>query len=283
MQADGSVRVEKHQDGVAVITLDRPDRLNALTAQMMAELGAAYADLDDDADVRAIVVTGAGRAFCAGADMRREGGAFSAVDDVSSFRSSPVRPTAFEIDKPVIAAINGHAVGIGMTLALQCDLRFMAADCKWGVVQVRRGMVGDAHVHHTLVRAVGTARAAEILLTGAMFTGDDALRLGVASRVLPAAGVLPAAVDVAREIATEAAPRSVTMSKRILRASALGASAADVDELERLAHLLLMGSDDAAEGGKAFLERRSPNFAGKVPDDLPADGPFAKVRRRHAR
>lgn len=234
----GSVRLDVRLDGVGLVTLDRPDRLNALTSGMYEQLGEAYRTCDADPAVRAVVLTGAGRAFSAGADLSRD--PFQAPTDPDAFQSSPVRPTAFELSTPVIAAVNGHAVGIGMTLALQCDLRLMAAEAKWGIVQVRHGVVGDAHSHFTLVRAVGVARAAEILLTGTLFTADEALRLGVASQVLPAADVLPAALELARTIAADAQPAAVAWSKRILWASAAGASPDEVDALERQAHLQLL-------------------------------------------
>jgi enoyl-CoA hydratase/carnithine racemase len=279
MPAEGAVHVHVQAGGVAVITLDRPDRLNALSAVMMEQLATAYAACDADADVRVVVLTGAGRAFCSGADLQRTGGAFRGVADPDSFRSSPVRPAAFELCKPVVAAINGHAIGLGMTLALQCDLRLMADDAKWGVVQVRRGMVGDAHSHFTLVRAVGVARAAEILLGGTTFAATDALRLGVASRVLPADEVLDASLALANDMATNASPLSMALSKRILWASADGADAATIDEMERQAHLHLLGTSDAIEGGRAFVERRSPQFTSRVPDDLPLAAPGSSEAR----
>jgi enoyl-CoA hydratase/carnithine racemase len=269
-----ALRAEVTSGGVAVLTLDRPDHLNAFTAAMGAELSDAYTRCDADPSVRVVVLTGAGRAFCAGADLSPGSGPFGALADPDAFTSSPVRPAAFELSKPVIAAINGHAVGIGMTLALQCDLRIMAAEAKWGVVQSRRGMVGDAHSHFTLVRSVGVARAAEILLTGATFTGADALRLGVASQVVPAGEVLGAALALAADIATHVAPTSAALSKRILWAAADGATAADVDELERAAHLALTGRPDAREGVAAFMERRDPVWSAAIPTDLPDDPRF---------
>ena len=133
-------------------------------------------------------------------------------------RSRPpaIDPPAWEIRKPVIAAVNGHAIGLGLTLAIQCDLRFMAADAKYGVVQVRRGVMGDAFVHWSLPRIVGMANAAEILLTGRTFDGHEMQRLGVASRCLPNDEVLPAAWEVAHDIAVNTAPMSVAFSKRLL-------------------------------------------------------------------
>ena len=168
-------------DGVAVITLNRPDRLNTFTGAMGDELGRAYAACDEDDRVRAVVVTGAGRAFCAGADMEPGGDTFAAPTN-DEFTASPVHPPAWDVRKPVIAAINGHAIGIGLTLAMQCDIRLVAEDAKLGFVHVRRGVLPDAHSHWTVPRAVGFARAADLFLTGRTFTGREAAELGLASQ-----------------------------------------------------------------------------------------------------
>jgi enoyl-CoA hydratase/carnithine racemase len=222
--------------------------------------------------VRVVVLTGAGRAFSSGADLSRPGGAFSAPADRAAFRSSPPRPWAFEIRKPVVAAINGHAVGLGFTIALHCDIRIIAAEAKWGVVQVRRGVVGDALSHWTLTRSVGTSRAAEILLTGRLFDGPGAVELGVASRFLPAVDVLPAALDLAHDMAANASPMSMALSKRILWSDA---GKHEIDNLETVAHELLMGTPDSLEGGTAAAEKRRPRFTSSVAVDWPTDGLFA--------
>ena len=170
-EPDTAVTVTVDDDGVALVTLNRPDRLNALRGRDIGALSRTYARLDADDDVRIVVLTGAGRAFCSGADLSRAGGAFQAPKQGAHYRSSPARPMAFQIRKPVVAAINGHAIGLGMTLALHCDFRFIAEEAKWGVVQVRRGVVPDAVSHWTLVRSVGVAAAAEVLLAGQLFRG----------------------------------------------------------------------------------------------------------------
>jgi enoyl-CoA hydratase/carnithine racemase len=272
--AEDAVVVDVHDDGVALVTLNRPDRLNALRGRDVGALSQAYARLDADDNVRVVVLTGAGRAFCSGADLSRAGGAFQAPRQGSHYRSSPARPMAFQIRKPVIAAINGHAIGLGMTLALHCDFRFIAEEARWGVVQVRRGVVPDAVSHWTLVRAVGMAAAAEVLLAGQLFRGPEALRLGAATRCLPAADVLAEAMTFARELATEAAPLSLAMCKQILWAS-MDSTLAEVDALESEAHQLLMGTPDALEGGAAALAKRPPRWTGRVARDWPADGRFS--------
>lgn len=263
-------------DGVAVVTLNRPDRLNALRGRDLAALGHLYAALDKDDEVIVIVLTGAGRAFCSGADLARDREAFAAPAQGSAYRSSPMRPLAFQLRKPVVAAVNGHAIGLGMTLAMHCDLRFIAQEAKWGVVQNRRGVVPDAISHWTLTRAVGLAAAAEILLGGGLFTGADALRLRVASAVLPADDVLPAALDWAREVAREGSPMSLALSKRILWAAADGTMDL-IDNLESEAHRILMGRPDALEGGKAVLQKRSPVWESHVTRDWPREGPLSPL------
>jgi enoyl-CoA hydratase/carnithine racemase len=253
--------------GVAVITLDRPDHLNAFSGDMGRSLGRAYRDCDADDAVRAIVLTGAGRAFCAGADMSAGEQTF-APQEGDDFSAAAVDPPAFALRKPVIAAVNGHAIGLGFTLALQCDIRILARDGKYGVVQVRRGIMPDAYAHWTLPRIVGTARAAEVLLTGERFSGERAMDLGLASRLLPAAEVLPAALEIARDIAQHTAPLSVAVSKRLLWESS-GLSAADVERKETALHHHLMRRPDAIEGVMAYVERREPAWTGSVADDFP--------------
>jgi enoyl-CoA hydratase/carnithine racemase len=247
-------------DGVAVVTLNRPEQLNTFTGRMGDQLGRAYESCDVDDAVRAVVVTGAGRAFCAGADLEHGGDTFAAPGE--QFSASPVNPPAWEVRKPVIAAINGHAIGIGLTLAMQCDMRFVAEDAKLGFVHVRRGVIPDAHAHWTVPRAVGHARAADLLLTGRAFSGHEAAELGVANRALPADEVLPAALETARDIAVHTAPQSVALSKRLLWASPT-LDRHDVGRLETEAHRIVMGTPDAREGVLAWLERRDPKWTGK--------------------
>jgi enoyl-CoA hydratase/carnithine racemase len=262
------VRVEV-AGGVAVLTLHRPEVRNAFSARMARELGEAYRSCDTDDEVRAVVLTGAPPAFCAGADMGAGGDTFERRDE-ASFSAAGVTPPAWEVRKPVIAAVNGHAVGIGLTLALQCDLRFVAADARYGVVQVRRGVLPDAYSHWTLPRIAGLANAADVLLTGRLFDGREAKELGLASRCLPNDEVLPEALAVARSIAEEAAPLSVALSKRLLWDS-LGRTCEEVGALETALHHHVMGRHDAREGVEAFLERRAPQWQQRVGRDWPED------------
>jgi enoyl-CoA hydratase/carnithine racemase len=255
-------------DGVATITLNRPEVLNAFSSQMGNEVQDAYRHCDADDEVRAVVITGAGRAFCSGADFSGGSAVFGAPSDRSAFNSNPYKYAAWRVRKPVIAAINGAAVGMGMTMTLHCDMRIVAHDAKLGIVQNRRGVMPDLDSHWALPRIVGFARAAEILLTGKRFSGDDAERWGLANEAVDAAQVLPRALEIARDIAINVAPVSVAVSKHLLWADP-PPDRATVNDLETKLHLHLMGRADAHEGVMAFLERRPPQWQLRVSTDWP--------------
>jgi enoyl-CoA hydratase/carnithine racemase len=259
-------------DGVAVLTLDRPERLNAFSAAMGRSLGRAYRECDARDDVRAVVLTGAGRAFCAGADLAPGAATFSGPQTSESFSAAGVDPPAWEVRKPVIAALNGSAVGLGLTLALQADLRVLAREGRYGILQVRRGVMPDAYSHWTLPRLVGSERAAELMLTGRHFSGEEAGRLGLACRVVPAAQVLPTALALAREIADHAAPLSVAVSKKLLWESTR-LSWSEVGRKETALHVHLMARADAREGPLAWLEKRPPRWQLRVSRDWPEPWP----------
>jgi enoyl-CoA hydratase/carnithine racemase len=254
-------------DGVATITLHRPDQMNAFSGAMGRELGEAYRHCDKDDDVRAVILTGSGSAFCVGADMSAGAETF-ASQDISNFTASPVSPPAWEVRKPIIAALNGHAVGLGLTLALQCDMRICADEGKYGVLQVRRGMMPDAHCHWTLPRLVGTERAASLLLTGRKIMGQEAQAMGLVLRSVPAEEVLATALAIARDIADNTAPLSVAITKKLLWQST-GLSPEQVEYAETELHHHLMGKSDAVEGPVAYLERRTPDWKLKVSEDWP--------------
>jgi enoyl-CoA hydratase/carnithine racemase len=254
--------------GVAVLTLNRPDRLNAYTGEMGALLSQAYRSCDEDDDVRAIVLTGAGTAFCAGADFSNGASPFASPGDTTHFSASPIDPAAFELRTPVIAAVNGHAIGIGLTMALQADIRIVAEDATYGVVQVRRGVIPDCMSQWTLTRVAGAAVAAEILLTGRTFDGVEAVARGIAACAVPAADVLRHATQIARDIAVNVAPMSAALSKRLLWDSLNnGYSARQVAWMETQLHHRVMGTDDAREGVAAFLDRRVPRWSASVSRD----------------
>jgi enoyl-CoA hydratase/carnithine racemase len=261
-------------DHVLTITMNRPDRLNAWTRTMFGELMQAFEQADADDEVRAVIVTGAGRAFCAGADL--EGGADTFArrehDDPNAIpRDAGGRLTLriFEMTKPVIAAINGPAVGIGATMTLPMDMRLAADDARIGFVFARRGIVPEACSSWFLPRVVGISQAMEWVATGRVFGAEEALRGRLVRSLHPKAELLDAATALAREIADNTAPVSVALARRMMW-TMLGA------EHPMLAHradsrgMFYRGrSADAAEGIAAFLEKRSAEFPDKVSDGLP--------------
>jgi enoyl-CoA hydratase/carnithine racemase len=253
-------------DGVALLTLNRAERRNAYTAEMGTLLNRAYRQCDDDDAVRAIVLTGAGDAFCAGADFSSATSPFDAPP--AEFTASPTDPAAFELRTPVIAAVNGHAIGIGLTIALQADIRIMASDAKYAVAQVRRGVIPDCMAHWTLPRLAGVAVAADILLTGRTFDGTEAAAMGIATRALPGPEVLDHAMAIARDIAVNVAPMSAALSKRLLWDTQIkGYTPRQVADLETQLHHRVMGGADAREGVDAFLQRRAPRWSTSVSKD----------------
>jgi enoyl-CoA hydratase/carnithine racemase len=258
------------REGVAELTLNRPDRLNAFTPQMGAALVERFRELDRDDSVRVIIVTGAGRAFCAGADLGAgeatfQGGARSdrepgpgAADEEEVLpkeaRAREIRP--WQIPKPIIAAINGPAVGVGLTLALQWDLRIVAEDAKLSFAFVQRGVMTELASTYILPRLIGIARASDLLLTGRVFLGREAAELGVANEALPRPEVLPRAREIARYIVERCAPASVALTKRLIwehlgHIDPYTASTREARGLARLGRL-----PDAAEGVTAFLQKR---------------------------
>lgn len=272
--SEESILFEVDSDGVALITLNRPEKMNSCSGDLLDGLAAAYRRCDKDDEIRAVVVTGAGRAFCAGADMSDAEATFDIEGSTGfdDFSAAGCAVPAFSIRKLVVAAVNGHAIGLGMTLAMQCDIRFFAREGKYGIVQVRRGVMGDAYSHWTMVRLVGLAKAAEIMLTGKTFTGDEIERLGVASHVLPSAEILPAALALARDTAIHAAPLSVAVSKKLLWESS-ELSAAQVGHKETELHKHIMPKADAIEGPVSHMQRRTPEWKLRVGRDWPEEWP----------
>lgn len=252
---------------IAILTLDRPDTLNAFSSAMGRSLTTALRAADADESIRVVVLTGAGRAFCAGADFSGGSGVFGAPTK-ETFSADPLDDFhPWDVRKPVIAAINGAAVGLGLTMTLQCDIRIVAAKAKLGIVQNRRGINPDLHSHWTLPRLVGHTRATELMLSGRMFSGQDAYDWGLATEVYDFADVLPKALELAHDMATHTAPLSVAASKRLLWMH--NPTVEQVGELERDIHLHLMGTPDAKEGVMAFMEKRDPQWSLQLQEDWP--------------
>jgi len=249
-------------DGVATITLNRPGRLNAWDWQMHRELHTAYAALDDSDEVRAIVLTGAGRAFCAGAGLAPEGATFDGSRDPAVWAErypGPARDPA-ELMTPVIAAINGAAVGAGITMAVACDIRIAAEDAKIGFVFNRRGVIPDADLLWYLPRLIGYARAMDLLLTGRIFTGREAAEVGLVSRAVPRESVLATATELARDIAANVAPASAAITKQVARQFLEETDRRAALERERVLFRWAGQQPDAREGVEAFLEHRPPRW-----------------------
>jgi enoyl-CoA hydratase/carnithine racemase len=253
------------EDGVGQILLNRPEQRNALNLRLLDELNHALVTLDADEDVRAIVVSGVGKAFCAGVDVVDPPAAFNRdIDEATEVR-------AWRLNTPIIGALNGAAIGVGLTLPLQWDIRLAAADAPLAFAFTRLGLIPEAGAHWFLPRLVGSSRAAELLLTGRRFTGAEAESWGLVSRSLPADEVLPAALQIARDIADNVSPLAASVVKKLLNefAGLPAPDAAVARENDLLAWI--GGQPDVAEGVSALRERRTPTW--KTSKHTPVPGP----------
>src|SRR3954467_13034430 len=263
-------------DGVLTITLNRPDRLNAFTGVMARELIEAFDRADADDDVRAVIVTGAGRGFCAGADLEAGGDTFNAEargreydGDVPRDGGGMVTLRIYESLKPVIAAINGPAVGVGVTMTLPMDVRIAAEGAKIGFVFARRGIVPEACSSWFLPRVVGISQAMEWAATGRVFSAEEALAGGLVRSLHPADEVLGAARALATEIAENTAPVSVALARRMMWTMLGAAHPMEAHRADSRGMFFRGPRDDAPGGHTAFLEKRAPSFPDRVSDGLP--------------
>lgn len=256
-------------EGVALVTLCRPERMNAWNEAMAIELSEAMRSADSDDSVRAVVVTGKGRAFCAGADLGSGGATWNANGTTAEMRRALTFPEVlpYHIRKPVFAAINGHAIGVGITYPMTCDVRIVAEDAKVQFAFVRRGIVPELASTAIVARVAGMSVAADLLLSGRQISGREFARLGLASEALPADQVLPATLERAREI-NKAAPVSVALTKRMLW-KGLDMSVEDVARWEFPIFAWTGQQPDAAEGVTSFLERRDPQWKLSATNDFP--------------
>ena len=284
-------------DGVATITLNRPEKLNAFTGTMMAEMIDAFDRIDADDDVRCVIVTGAGRAFCAGADLsagaktfdydqrtdrpEKGGGQKTLTYDMEEARDGGGRLTLriFACLKPVIAAVNGAAVGVGSTMQLPMDIRLASDTARFGFVFARRGIVPEAASSYFLPRVVGISQALEWCYSGRVFDAQEALKGGLVKEVVPADRLLARANELAREIADNTAPVSVALTRAMLWRGLGYASPMDAHKVDSRAILSRGRSGDAKEGVTSFLEKRQPVYPDRVSGDMPDFFPWWEEER----
>ena len=266
-------------NGVATITLHRPDKMNAFTGTMMNEMISAFDEIDADDNVRAVIVTGHGdRAFCAGADLTPDDGkhVFASGEAVSDLSDARVRDGGglltlriYQCKKPVIAAVNGAAVGIGVTMQLAMDIRLASETARFGFVFARRGIVPEAASSWFLPRLVGPQQELEWCYTGRIFDAQEALKGGLVRSVHPAGELLAEAQKLAREIADNTAPVSVALTRHMLWRNAAQPHPMEAHKIDSRAIYRRSRSGDAKEGIASFLEKRPPNYPDKVSTDMP--------------
>lgn len=254
--------------GIALITLNRPDSHNSLSSAILEGLGAAYRRCDEDDDIRVVIVTGAGKDFCVGADMTGGGSTFDGAAQDVEVNSCPLSMQAWEVRKPVIAACNGHAIGAGLGLAVQTDMRVFANEGKYGFLQSRRGVVADFAMEYVLPRLVGFEQAFELLVRAPRLCGVEAVAWGLAGRSVPAAEVLKTALEIARDISVNCAPLPVGLHKQLLWRG-LSMDIGELADMESRALRHTMSTPDAVEGGTAYIERRIPQWTASITKDWP--------------
>lgn len=268
-------------DRVATVTLNRPEKMNTFTSRMGAELLDVLDRIDADDEVRAVVFTGEGRAFCAGADLGTGGGTF----DEGGGEKAPTMEThrdggglvtlrLYDCKKPVIAAINGAAVGVGITMTLAMDVRIGVPGSKVGFVFARRGIVPEAASSWFLTRAVGIQKALEWAFSGRVFRSEEALEAGLFSQLVPADELLPTAYALAAEIAEHTAPVSVALTRQMFWKMLGASSPHEAHRLDSKAVFWTGRQADAYEGVNSFLEKRPPRFTLRPSEDMPPFYPW---------
>jgi len=271
-------------DRILTITLNRPKKLNAFTGIMQGELIEAFDWADEDDEVRAIIVTGAGRGFCAGADLSSGGDTFDSQQrravtiDEHRDGGGLVTLRIYESKKPVIAAINGPAVGIGATMTLPMDIRIASGTAKMGFVFARRGITPEACSGWFLPRVVGISQALEWVMTGRVFTAKEALDGGLVSRVLPPDDLLPAARELAREIAENTSAISVVLARQMMWRMLGADHPMEAHKIDSKCIYYMGKSPDSYEGVNSFLEKRPARFTMKPSKDMPDFFPWWEER-----
>ncbi len=272
-------------EGIATVTLHRPGKLNAFTRRMREELEDAFGRADADDAVRVVIVTGAGNAFCAGADLSAGADTFNYAARAGT-AAEPHRDGGgrvalriFEMKKPVIAAVNGAAVGIGVTMQLPMDIRIASSAARFGFVFARRGIVPEACSSWFLPRIVGVSRAAEWLYSGRVFGAEEALAGGLVSRVVAPAELLPAARQLALEIAGNTSAVSVALARQMLWRMLGADHPMEAHKVDSRAIVAMGAAPDVAEGIASFREKRAPRFTMRPSRDMPGFYPWWTERR----
>jgi enoyl-CoA hydratase/carnithine racemase len=271
------------EEGILTVTLNRPERLNAFSATMRDDLLRLFDEVDANDQVRVVILTGAGRGFCAGQDLGGGGGTFDHSEEraAAEHRDGGGLCTLriYECTKPVIAAVNGPAVGVGVTLTLAMDVRIASEKARFGFVFARRGIVPEACSSWFLPRVVGISRAMEWVATGRVFGAEEAREGGLVSKLVPAEELLPTAKALASEIAQNTSAVSVALTRQLMW-KMLGADhPMEAHKLDSRGLYAMGGSPDAYEGVQSFLEKRPPRFTMKVSNDMPDFFPWWKQRR----
>ena len=281
---DYSTIIYEVEDGVLTLTLNRPEILNAFNREMLREMLDAFDRADDDPEVRVIIVTGAGRGFCAGADLSSGANTFNA--DSRDDRESGLHPDGggrltlriYELKKPIIAAINGAAVGIGVTMTLPMDIRLAADTAKFGFVFARRGIVPEACSSYFLPRIVGISQSLDWCYSGRVFPAAEAASGGLVRSLHPKDDLLGAARAIAAEIVDNTSAVSVTLIRQMMWRMLGADHPMEAHKIDSRGVYYTGQSPDALEGVQSFLEKRDARFPGKVPDDLPPFYPWWEDR-----
>jgi len=272
--------IYKAEDRIATITLNRPEALNAWTAVMMNEVLDALDRADNDDNIRVVIFTGAGKAYCAGADLSAGGfGSAEELRKIPEFRDSAGMITLriYDMKKPVIGAINGNAVGVGITMTMTMDIRIASeAAKKVGFVFNRRGVVPEGCCTYFLPRIVGINKAAELILTGRLFDAREGLELGLFNRVVPPEELMPTALGIAREIADNTSAISTALARQLLWKTLGETEPMKTHRLESEGFRYMLLSEDVKEGVTSFIEKRPPDFSMKPSSDMPDFYPWWK-------
>jgi len=256
--------IYEKEDQIAIITLNRPERLNAYTRKMVREVVAALDDAAEDNDIRVLIITAAGRGFCSGVAWQDPEGGRAGVRAIvrHEMRLYPAITRLWDYDKPVICAVNGMTAGAGTSLAMVCDIRIASAQAKFCMVWARRGIVPDNGASYFLVRLVGLTKAYELTWTGDIIDAMEMERIGLVSKVVPHENLMKAAKEFAIRLA-KGPPIAIQLSKRLLRRALIETDLAQQMELESSLQRIASPTEDSKEGSQALREKREPVFKGK--------------------